>query len=303
MFLQFHLKSIPPLLFARRLSDEQPKWRLILEVMGARSNAILVSHEDNVIQACAYQVSSATTVRPLQTGGVYQQPPSGGGIFSPIYKDTVNERDYLSVFATRLKELDVTVERSLVSCYRGMSPNIAHRILEASKVDGSTMVKTLNDVQTRNIFRHFSAWCSIFDRSMVHRMHETEGALPIMNIKPQLVVYGDKKVQEFSPISFSHSVSERGTADTTIDVEAEVEVGDGDLADQSIIAYSETNIDDENKESSLVVSKFLLSFYSLYERKAAFKLLHASCEKKVALRIKKASKILRDFREQEKDAR
>lgn len=269
------------------MSDEQPKWRLILEVMGARSNAILVSHEDNVIQACAYQVSSATTVRPLQTGGVYQQPPSGGGVFSPIYKDSVEEKDFFPVFATRLRELDVTVERSLVSCYRGMSPNIARRILEASLVDGSAMVKSLNDVDIRNIFRHFSAWSSIFDPATAHRMHLTEGSLPVMNIQPQLVEYGEKKTQEFCPISFSYSIPQQNTATATTEVEVEVDSDDVS----------------QGQGSSLVVSKFLLSFYSLYERKAAFKLLHASCEKKVSLRIKKASKILKDFNEQEKDAR
>lgn len=273
------------------MSDEKPKWRLILEVMGARSNAILVSHEDNVIQACAYQVSSATTVRPLQTGGIYQQPPSGGGIFSPIYKDSVEEKDFFPVFATRLRELDVTVERSLVSCYRGMSPNIARRILGASLVDGSAMVKTLNDADIWNIFRHFSAWSSIFDPSIAHRMYLIEGSLPVMNIHPQLVEYGEKKTQEFCPISFSHIVPQQNTATAATEVEVEVE--------------AEVDSDDvtQGPGSSLAVSKFLLSFYSLYERKAAFKLLHASCEKKVSLRIKKASKILKDFHEQEKDAR
>jgi predicted ribosome quality control (RQC) complex YloA/Tae2 family protein len=269
--------------------------------MGARSNAILVSHEDNVIQACAYQVSSTTTVRPLQTGGVYQAPPSGGGIFSPIYKDSVEEKDYLPVFSMRLKELDVTVERSLVSCYRGMSPNIARRILEASKVDGSTMAKTLNDVDIRNIFRHFSAWSSIFDRSTATRMHLTEGPLPVMSIQPQLVEYGDKKNQEFCPISFPHSVPQQDTAAASVEIEAEV--GEHNPTDLITSANPETDADGASQGSSLVVSKFLLSFYSLYERKAAFKLLHASCEKKVSLRIKKASKILKDFKEQEKDAR
>ena len=65
----------------------------------------------------------------------------------------------------------------------------------------------------------------------------------------------------------------------------------------------ENVIENKGMNTSLKVSKFLLSFYSLYERKAAFQLLRASCEKKVSLRIKKAGRVLADFQEQEKDAK
>lgn len=267
--------------------------------MGARSNAILVSHDDNVIQACAYQVSSTTTVRPLQTGGVYQQPPSGGGIFSPIYKDSVGVNDFLPIFSGRLRELDTTVEKSLVSCYRGMSPNIARRILNASKVDGAAMVRALDDSDLKIIFKHFAAWASIFDSSLSQRLHSSSGdgmgvgPLPVLSIEPQLVEFGEKKTTEFCPISFSQDSAHEAIAVQSADGNTQsLSIGDLDL--DSRVSGS---------ESDLALSKFLLSFYSLYERKVAFKLLQASCEKKVALRIKKASKILKDFREQENDAK
>ena len=276
-----------------RLSDEKPKWRLILEVMGARSNAILVSHDDNVIQACAYQVSSATTVRPLQTGGTYYQPPSGGGIFSPSYKEGIDGEDFLSIFTSRLQELDVTVEKSLISCYRGMSPNIARRILNASNVDGSSMVKTLNSKDILNIFRYFCAWASIFDSSIIQRMHSAEYSLPALVINPGLIEFGTKKIQEFYPITFNDDdIKKSSSVDVLKDsllLDANVEMG---VKDAGV-----------NILTSLQVSKFLLSFYSLYERKAAFQLLRASCDRKVSLRIKKAGKVLAEFQEQEKDAK
>jgi hypothetical protein len=270
-----------------RLSDEKPKWRLILEVMGARSNAILVSHDDNVIQACAYQVSSSTTVRPLQTGGTYYQPPSGGGIFSPSYKEGIDGKDFLSIFTARLQELDVTVEKSLVSCYRGMSPNIARRILDASNVDGSSMVKTLSSPDILSIFRHFCSWASIFDSTMTQRMHGLEYSVPAVITNPGMAEFGIKKVQEFYPITFNTDTTQNGMeGPVVVDVE-----------------NVESGVENTGINTSLKVSKFLLSFYSLYERKAAFQLLRASCEKKVSLRIKKAGKVLADFQEQEKDAK
>lgn len=277
------------------MSDEKPKWRLILEVMGARSNAILVSHDDNVIQACAYQVSSSTTVRPLQTGGTYYQPPSGGGIFSPSYKEGIDSKDFLSIFTARLQELDVTVEKSLVSCYRGMSPNIARRILDASNVDGLSMVKTLNSQDILSIFRHFCSWASIFDSSMIQRMHGLEYSVPSVITNPGMAEFGIKKGQEFYPITFS--TDKIIAASTQNEVEGQV------VIDVGSVENVENRIESTGINTSLKVSKFLLSFYSLYERKAAFQLLRASCEKKVSLRIKKAGKVLADFQEQEKDAK
>ena len=165
--------------------------------MGARSNAILVSYDDNIIQACAYQVSSATTVRPLQTGGIYQPPPSGGGIFSPIYKDSTDTSEFLSIFRNRLRELDVSIERSLVSCFRGMSPNIAGRILDVSGIDGAALVKSLSDDDLKRIYRYFAAWASIFDGSMSERLHDTAAPLPVLTIAPGLVKYQNKKGDGF----------------------------------------------------------------------------------------------------------
>lgn len=254
--------------------------------MGARSNAILVSYDDNIIQACAYQVSSATTVRPLQTGGIYQPPPSGGGIFSPIYKDSTETTEFLPIFRNRLRELDVSIERSLVSCFRGMSPNIAGRILDVSVIDGAASVRSLSDGDLNRVYRYFAAWASLFDNNMARRMHDTTAPLPVLAIEPGLIKFQNKEKEVFCPIAFKYSDS-HGAADLPNEVDSDSESSGGNA----------------DPETSLPVSRSLLSFYSSYERKVAFTLLHASCDKKVTLRIKKATKILNDFKEQEKDAR
>ena len=295
-------------LTSKRLSDEQPKWRLILEVMGARSNAILVSHEDNVIQACAYQVSTSTTVRPLQTGGIYQPPPSGGGIFSPVNKEKVDAVEYFPLFSSRLKELDVSIERSLVSCYRGMSPNIAHRILDASNIDCNAMSRSLSEFEIQSTFKYFSAWASIFENSMSQLgTANTISVFPsvTLSIDPQIVQYPGRKNSEFCPITFiDHAdisidtIKEKYESEETSNV-----ITENQNIDNSILAGAKKNTNNDDSDNSLAVSKFLLTFYSLYERKTAFELLHSSCEKKVNLRMKKADKILKDFQTQEKDAK
>ena len=288
--------------------------------MGARSNAILVSEEDNIIQACAYQVSSSTTVRPLQTGGVYQRPPSGGGIFSPLNKEKVDIEERLPLFSTRMKELDVTVEKSLVSCYRGMSPNIAHRILDAAEVECSVMVRSLTDIQISNIFKYFSSWAMIFENSegsvgstlsqpgsSSHSGSSSgSGSGSILKVEPLMIQYPGKKAAEFCPISFVKENSivneiDGGSGIRVSNLLAVDELVVGTTVDSS--SGSDSGSDSKTAGDNLILSKFLLSYYSLYERKTAFELLHSACEKKVALRMKKADKILKDFQTQEKDAK
>ena len=280
-----------------RLSDEKPKWRLILEVMGARSNAILVSHEDNMIQACAYQVSTSTTVRPLQTGGIYQPPPSGGGIFSPINKGKVEVKEFFPLFSSRLKELDVTVEKSLVSCYRGMSPNIAHKILDKAGINCNHMVKALSEEDTSKIFKYFSAWASIFDDSAISDFVVPSASL---SIQPTIIQYSGSKNSEFCPVTFIDDDHDdrKGLRESE-----EIFITTNEEESNSITRTDTNNSNDDDLSDSLIVSKFLLTFYSLYERRTTFELLHSACEKKVNLRMKKAEKILKDFQIQEKDAK
>jgi predicted ribosome quality control (RQC) complex YloA/Tae2 family protein len=292
--------------FSERLSDETPKWKLIVEVMGSRSNAILVSYGDNVIQACAYQVSSTTTVRPLQTGGIYQSPPSGGGKISPIglpvekikkkYYDKEiepvenTEENQYEIFAAGIKGMDSSIEKSLVTLYRGMSPNIARRILHASKVENNMMSKSLDGIQIKKIFSVFLSWASIFDSKGDIDSDTSLNGLTSIVLEPNTYEYldsKDKKLNEYCPIDFIEYKEESNS------IESNSYGGDD----------SNVNINRRKEADRLEVSQFLLNFYSLYERKSAFKLIHQKCERKIDVRMKKADKIMKDFEIQEKDAK
>jgi hypothetical protein len=90
-----------------RLSDLEPKYRLVLEVSSSRSNVILVSHRDNSIYAVGRQVAASKSVRPLQTQGQYLPPPSSAGVFIP------SPSLPLDVFAQRLLSLSLSSSPSL----------------------------------------------------------------------------------------------------------------------------------------------------------------------------------------------
>ena len=78
------------LYFSQRLA-EPPVWTLKSEIMGARSNLLLLSYPDKIIQACAYQVSSSSSIRPIQIQTIYENPPVGGGIISPYHIHDISE--------------------------------------------------------------------------------------------------------------------------------------------------------------------------------------------------------------------
>ena len=111
---------------SEKLTDTHPSHRLVLEVAGSRSNLVLVSCADETILGCAYQVSSTTSVRPLQLSGPYCPPPSTPGKLNPLDLS-------LSSFSNRLSSLShLPLEKAMCSAVKGMSPNIASLIVEKS---------------------------------------------------------------------------------------------------------------------------------------------------------------------------
>ena len=271
----------------------------------------------------SYQVGSSTTVRPLQTGGTYVRPPSGGGIFSPLnkiketnkinkFKDTKeikemkeiedgrgiketmevtgeigassiglstnsvdNLVDYSALFSSRMRELDVTVEKALVSCYRGMSPNIAHRILHTAGVDGNVMVRTVSEEHMQGIYKYFTAWASLFESDVdtVKPQSGISSSSSLLRVEPKIVSSPGKKAgaTEFCPIEFVVGGDEEVRAQ-----------GERQEIDADMSPSSSSSSNDGSFGSSLTISKFLLTFYSQYEKEAEHHLLHSACDKKVS---------------------
>ena len=110
-----------------KLTDAATTHRLILEVAGSRSNLILVSSVDETIVGCAYQVSTATSVRPLQLSGVYRPPPSSQGKLNPLDMSLPSFSRQLSSSSSR------TIAKVLCEAVKGMSPNIAALIVKEAE--------------------------------------------------------------------------------------------------------------------------------------------------------------------------
>ena len=108
-------------------TDAAVTHRLVLEVAGSRSNLVLVSSADESIVGCAYQVSTATSVRPLQLSGPYRPPPSNQGKLTPLDMS-------LQSFADRLaSSASLPVAKALCEAVKGMSPNVAALIVREAE--------------------------------------------------------------------------------------------------------------------------------------------------------------------------
>ena len=159
-------ERIVALTFAEKINVESSvKYKLILEVMSARSNVILVT-SDNIIQACAYQVPLSKSVRSLQTSNPYYPPPLGGGLWYPTDCLTSSASSTLEFdsFVKNLKDQNSNIVKSLVSTYKGISPNLAnimiHRVSTISDVPLSydTNVNSVTKDQYLLLYNIFIAW-------------------------------------------------------------------------------------------------------------------------------------------------
>eukprot|EP00166_Cyanidium_caldarium_P001944 ctg_2040.g319 len=83
--------------FARR-PGESATARIVLEVMGTRSNVAVLGAEveeattlPNVLRACGYQVSANKSVRPLRVGSAYEAPPLRTDSRAPSRQQSASE--------------------------------------------------------------------------------------------------------------------------------------------------------------------------------------------------------------------
>lgn len=145
--------------FSEKLSSGAqglPSHKLIMEIAGPRSNLILVS-SDNSILSCAYQVSGATSSRPVQIGSEYAPPPSTAAIAYALDPASVSFEQFWLLFASAKSASDRA--RTLLSCIRGMSPNVAEMILQSSAHSGdSDYSSPWDNEQAKLVYARLQLW-------------------------------------------------------------------------------------------------------------------------------------------------
>ena len=156
------IKAIAPwervldLQFAQRPGDE-PLWHLYVEIMGKYSNVILTDAQQQIITP-ARQISSAqSSVRPIQTGQLYEVPPALTGTSPKLEESFEQWQERVSLVPGQLK-------RQLLKSYRGLSPRVAEEIAIAAGLSPGQQTDTLLTEQWRELFSYWQKWLIVLEQ-------------------------------------------------------------------------------------------------------------------------------------------
>lgn len=130
--------------FADRLTDTTPTHKLVVEIMGRRSNVMLVDGNDDSVLACGYQVSPSKSVRSISIGQRYTLPPP---LTAPMPPPLPEDPEALQAYETEfLRRITLVpshpLPKALISAYRGFSPQLVETMAAAVGVAeaGTTLV-------------------------------------------------------------------------------------------------------------------------------------------------------------------
>ena len=165
--IPYPFERVAVLKFSEKL-NAQPKLSMYVEVLGTRSNVILVSCEDNIVQSAAYQTSSSST-RVVKTNSEYYPPIIQSDKVSPesfivdpgTYNfDTFKKLLLLKIDPTSGKGIDT----ALTSSFQGLSSVISRLLIEKSMIDHGEEA-TVSNVDMVKLYDFFLEWIDLATNS------------------------------------------------------------------------------------------------------------------------------------------
>jgi predicted ribosome quality control (RQC) complex YloA/Tae2 family protein len=141
--------------FAQR-PEEIPLWHLYVEIMGKYSNLILTDTQQQII-APARQISSTqSSVRPIQTGQLYELPP-------PLTGTTPKLDESFERWHARVSLIPGNLQRQLLKSYRGLSPRVAEEIILAAGLSLKQTTDTLQTQDWQDLYSFWQKWLMALD--------------------------------------------------------------------------------------------------------------------------------------------
>ena len=136
--------------FAQRPGDA-PLAHLYVEIMGKRSNVILVNQEGLIVTA-AYQVSpQQSSVRPVQTGQPYEAPPR---LTDPM----PNLEESPERWRERIALIPGPVGRNLLRAYQGLSSALVASMVHQAGLDPDQSTEALAPADWDRLFQQWLGW-------------------------------------------------------------------------------------------------------------------------------------------------
>jgi predicted ribosome quality control (RQC) complex YloA/Tae2 family protein len=249
-----------------------PVWRLVVEVLGARSNVVLFDYSTREIQSCAYQVNADQSKRPLQTSGTYESPPAGTGLFHP--SADVTQEDFNRQLGLQLQSgTRQSLQRALLVTYKGMSPNVADTLITAAGLDPSEAAEegALKGDSIRNLYAVFRLWT---------RAVSAHSAAELQDVS----VDGGASLS-LNMLAEPHRVQGQGGKDAYSPIRFQKPTIDGGNVGREIIFNPQ----------ELLFSSFTGQLYGDYLKVAEFDRLRRDCVRSLGVKTRKVEKIDNEF--------
>lgn len=149
-------ERVVDLQFARR-PGEPALWHLYVEIMGKYSNVMLTDSTKAIVTA-AHQVSQQqSSVRPIQTGQLYEPPPELTGAIPTLSESQERWQERVSL-------VPGAVKRCLLKSYRGLSPALVQSMVQVADLDPEQSSDTLKASDWERLFRRWQEWLQALDR-------------------------------------------------------------------------------------------------------------------------------------------
>lgn len=168
--------------FADRLTDTTPTHKFVVEIMGRRSNVMLVDGNDDSVLACGYQVSPSKSVRSVSIGQRYTLPPPlTAPMPPPLPEDPEALRAYETEFLRRITLVpSYPLPKALISAYRGFSPQLVETMAAAVGVNeaGTTLVgKVAPEALERLVRGPLNHWVKVVVMRDARALADNKGGL------------------------------------------------------------------------------------------------------------------------------
>ena len=131
--------------------DDPPLWHLYAEIMGKYSNIILTDSKQQIITA-GHQVSpEKSSLRPIQTGQIYEPPPPLTGSIPSLEESQESWQEKVSLIPTQLKQ-------QLLKTYRGLGPNLVKAMIQRANLNPTQTTDTLTQTDWDTLFQIWQEW-------------------------------------------------------------------------------------------------------------------------------------------------
>lgn len=136
--------------FARR-PGEDALYHLYVEIIGKYSNVILTD-ANNLIITAAHQVSQQqSSVRPIQTGQIYETPPKLTGTVPSLSESPTRWQERISLVPGAIK-------KQLLKSYSGLSGALVESMLLRADITPDTNTDSLTPEDWQRLWQNWQLW-------------------------------------------------------------------------------------------------------------------------------------------------